>query len=340
MALSKNFFSKTLVVTVSSRALFQCEKDAMIFHDHGLDAYIRRQRRFESKPFEPGAAFPLVRGLLELNRFTPPNNPPLVEVIIVSSQHPDTGVRIMESVKHHGLDITRAAFTGSGDSMPYIMAFKANLVLTKSAEDAQRAIDNNIAAALMYDPPDGWKQPVDEGLRIAFDGDSVLFDDQSEVIYKRDGFEAFQANETLNARVPMPDGPHGGFLVALNRIKKYASDNVRIALITARSAPAHERALITLRSWGVCVDEAVFLGGLPKTDFLIGFGAHIFFDDQPGHLNSASRFIPSGMVPYRSCSLMDSNLPKFPRKAWLDSVKPADAPTDAPAEPEVALAPV
>ena len=291
--------SGTLVVAVSSRALFDLEDEHRLYSREGLEAFSERHRSLEGKPLAPGPAFPLVRKLLAVSARAPQGTGPLVEVVIVSSQHPDTGIRILDAASHHGLQLSRAVFTGGAPVLPYLQAFGTTLLLTRSVGDAQEAIDAGIAAAVMYDLPRDYAG-TDGCIRIALDGDAVLFSEEGEMLYQREGLAAFHASERANARVPLEDGPYSGLLRALWRIRQAVPDSMRIALVTARNAPAHERALRTLRGWGVGLDEAFFLGGVKKSAFLKAFRADLFVDDQSVHLRPASEYVPSGQVPYRS----------------------------------------
>ena len=291
---------ETLVVAVSSRALFDLEADAAVYREQGLDAFAARQREMSADTLSPGPAFALARGMLGLNSRVPAGAPPFVEVVVISSQHPATGVRVLDSISRHGLPITRAFFSGGGPTGGALRAFGAGLLLSRSEEDVQEAVDMGLAAAAMYDLPEGWAPPRDGCVRFAFDGDAVLFSDESEEIYRRHGLEAFCAHEAERALVPMAEGPHGGFLRALHRIRVAAPGAVRIALVTARGAPSGTRALRTLEAWGIGVDEAMILGGLPKAPFLREFAPCIFFDDQHAHLGPASLLVPAGRVPYRT----------------------------------------
>lgn len=285
----------TLTIAVSSRALFDLEKDAHYFNKHGLSSYIQYQRENEKNPFGVGAAFPLVKALLSLNE---QSDIPFIEVVIVSSQHPDTGIRVMESVRYHGLPITRAIFAGGHDATVYLNALKTDMFLTCSRKDAEKAINMNIASAVMYPAPKDFQEQ--EMLKIAFDGDAVLFSDESETIYKASGLKEFAQHELTNANLPMGDGPFSKILRTLHAIKTLFPNTIRIALVTARNAPAHERALKTLRMWKVDVDEAFFLGGMKKEPFIHAFNPHIFFDDQDIHLRDTAIRIPVARVP---CSL-------------------------------------
>lgn len=289
-----------LVIGISSRALFDLSREDEIFRTEGLLAYSHYQREHEQEILAPGTAFPLVKALLKLNQLTDKR---LVEVIIMSRNSPDTGLRIFHSIQHYGLDITRAALTGGESIVPYFQAFNLDLLLSREESEVQAAIDAGIAAALLYNPPPG--MPQDERVRIAFDGDAVLFSDEAELVYKQQGLAAFCTHERERADQPLPAGPFAKFLHTLSTIQQQVPPEeapVRIALVTARSSPAHERVIKTLRAWGVRVDAAFFLGGLPKDAVLQAFGAQIFFDDQDVHLQPASQVVPSGRVPYRSDS--------------------------------------
>jgi 5'-nucleotidase len=290
-----------LVIGISSRALFDLSREDGIFQTEGLAAYSTYQREHEEEILPPGTAFPLVQALLKLNELTDKR---LVEVIIMSRNSPDTGLRIFHAIRHYGLDITRAALTGGESIVPYFQAFNLDLLLSREESEVQAAIDAGIAAALLYNPPpDG--MPQDQRVRIAFDGDAVLFSDEAELVYKQRGLAAFCTHEQERADQPLPAGPFAKFLHTLSTIQQQVPPEqspVRIALVTARSSPAHERVIKTLRSWGVRVDAAFFLGGLPKQAVLQAFGAQIFFDDQEVHLEPASQVVPSGRVPYRSDS--------------------------------------
>jgi 5'-nucleotidase len=289
-----------LVIAISSRALFDLDESHRIYETDGLDAYCDHQRAHENVPLAPGVAFPLVQKLLALN--APDPQRPRVEVILVSRNSADTGLRVFHSIRHSGLDIVRAAFTGGASSQRYLAAFGAHLFLSADAGDVRAAIDAGYAAATIL-PSSGQGDGEGAGgqLRIAFDGDAVLFSDVSERIYKQRGLAAFAANELAEAGTPLPGGPFKEFLAALHRIQSDFPRDVaplRTALITARSAPSHERAIRTLRAWDINIDEALFLGGMPKGPFLKSFGADIFFDDQQGHCDSARAHVATGHVPY------------------------------------------
>ena len=285
-----------LVVAISSRALFDLEEGHRIFVERGLEAYARYQIEHEDKVLEAGVAFPLVQKLLRLN---PADGRKRVEVILLSHNSADTGLRIFNSIQHHGLDISRAAFTNGASTWRYVEPFSADLFLSAEAADVVKALDAGYAAAAIV--PSQATRSGDGELRIAFDGDAVLFSDEAERVYQERGLEAFAASERAQAHTPLSGGPFKNFLAGLHRIQAdYPVDKspIRTALVTARSAPAHERVIRTLRAWNIRIDEALFLGGLPKGQFLKTFGADIFFDDQKGHVEAAAGYVTTGHVPH------------------------------------------
>lgn len=290
-----------LVVGISSRALFDLEYENTIYEEQGLQAYLEYQRNHEQDILKPGTAFPLIRALHKLND----GGEQLVEIIIMSKNSADTSLRIFNSIEHYGLDISRAALVGGNKIAPYLSAFRTGLFLSANEEDVQEAINAGVAAGLICSHNDLEIQPdaVMDQIRIAFDGDAVIFSDESEKIFKSQGLEAFEEHERLNARKPLPEGPFAKLLATISKVqKKFPTDNmpIRTALVTARNAPAHERVIRTLMAWGVRIDEAFFLGGVQKSDFLKAFGAHIFFDDQAVHTEPASRLVPAARVPYKT----------------------------------------
>ncbi|MBU6460491.1 MAG: 5'-nucleotidase [Proteobacteria bacterium] len=286
-----------LVVAISSRALFDLSASHAVFETQGVDAYRRYQLEHEDEVLKPGVAFPMVEKLLAINsRIT---GGPRVEVILLSRNSSDTGLRIFNSIRHYNLAITRAAFTGGVSTWTYVAPFGAHLFLSADPEDVRQALEHGHAAATIL--PSSAQPSSGEELRIAFDGDAVIFSDESERIYQSGGLEAFTSNEIQAARKPMSGGPFKTFLSMLHHIQsEFPTDAspIRTALITARSAPSHERVVRTLRAWDIRIDESFFLGGLPKGEFLKSFGADIFFDDQTGHCNSASRHVATGHVPH------------------------------------------
>ncbi len=295
--------SSVLVIGISSRALFDLEDSNAVYDREGLEAYREHQLQNEEKLLEKGTAFHLAEALLRLNDLA---GKKLVEVIIMSRNSPDTGLRIFNSIKHYGLDISRAAFSGGESLSPYLDAFSVDLFLSMSDHDVQAAIDSGVAAAHLYVPPES-VQTDTEQIRIAFDADAVIFSEESEHIYKTQGLDAFLEHERANARNPMKEGPFAKLLKTLSFLQRHfpkGESPVRLAIVTARNSPAHERVVHTLRAWDVNVDEAFFLGGLSKEQVLKAFRAHIFFDDQELHLDEASKVVPSGKVPYKSDSVL------------------------------------
>lgn len=291
--------AEKLTVAISSRALFNLDESHTIFEKEGVEAYCKYQVAREEIPLEPGVAFGLVKKLLALNGRDSTN--PCVEVILLSRNNADTGLRIFNSIKHHNLNIGRAAFTRGESTHPYISAFGAQLFLSAEPSDVRKALEAGFAAATILPSAAPLVESSSAQLRIAFDGDAVLFSDESERIYKRDGLDAFQDNEALAAKQPLPGGPFKNFLAMLHRIQlDYPADTspIRTALITARGAPAHERVIRTLRAWNIRIDEALFLGGMDKGEFLKAFGADIFFDDQQKHCESARQHVATGHVPH------------------------------------------
>lgn len=295
-----------LVVGVSTRALFDLEKENNIFEREGLESYRKYQLEHEKDVLRPGPAFVLVRELLRINSL--PGGKDRVEVIIMSRNNADTILRIFHSIDYYGLAISRAVLSGGAVLTPYLKAFGTDLFLSACGEDVQSAVDAGIAAGIVCT---GGRQPeadrtsgyaVREPLRIAFDGDAVLFADESERLFQEKGLAAFEENERANADKPMQEGPFAGFLhsvAALQREFPAGQAPIRTALVTSRCAPAHERVIRTLRAWDVRIDEVFFMGGLSKKEVLEAFGAGIFFDDQPVHTESASQAVPSARVPGR-----------------------------------------
>lgn len=291
-----------LVIGVSSRALFDMSMENEIFERQGVKAYCDYQLEHENEIMKPGPGFALVKALLDINKM--PGQEGRVEVIIMSRNSPDTSLRVFNTIKEYGLDITRAVLASGASLAPYLSAFKTDLFLSAYEDDVQTAIDSGIAAGIICsDGIHTYEQDCElSQIRIAFDGDAVLFSDESEQIYQSDGLEAFAENEKKNAENPLEAGPFAKFLKTISDLQKeFDSDVVpiRTALVTARNAPAHERVIRTLRAWNVRIDEAFFLGGVQKKDVLKAFGAHIFFDDQAVHTGPASEVVPSARVPYK-----------------------------------------
>lgn len=292
-----------LVIAISSRAMFKMDDSHQVYEQDGLAAYSQYQIDHEDEPLQPGDAFPLVKKLLSINERL--HGEERVEIILLSRNSADTGLRVFNSIEHYGLSISRAAFCGGESPYRYVQAFGCHLFLSTDAEDVRSALDAGVAAATFL-PSSKAGANIEAGahadqLRFAFDGDAVLFSDEAEQVYKADGLEAFTATERAAAKEPLSGGPFKSFLSALQKLQaEFPGDDspIRTALVTARSAPAHERVIRTLRAWHIRIDESLFLGGLPKVEFLRAYGADVFFDDQRGHCDLASEHIATGHVPH------------------------------------------
>lgn len=296
-------FRDYLVIGISSRALFDLEIENSIYEDKGIEAYSKYQVEHEDEVLAPGVGFPLVAAVLKLNGKTPAERE--AEVVVMSRNNADTSLRITRSIESHNLDITRSAFTSGASLADYLTAFDVDLFLSANDTDVQAAIDSGKTAARVCAPPEGQIEAPTDQIRIAFDGDAVLFSAEAEQIYKQHGLDAFVEHEKANAKKSLPDGPFAKLLRTLASVQsKFAPDAapIRTALITARNFPSHERAIRTLRAWNVRVDEVFFLGGASKDGVLRAFRPHIFFDDQQTHLETAASIVPSAQVPYPSNS--------------------------------------
>ncbi|MBS7724515.1 5'-nucleotidase [Pseudomonas lalucatii] len=284
-----------LVLAISSSALFDLRESHRVYEGQGVEAYRRYQIEHEDEILMPGDAFPLVEKLLGLNLAL---GQPRVEVILVSRNSADTGLRAFNSIQHYGLGISRAAFVGGRSPDPYLAAFGCQLFLSTHAEDVRSALRSGFGAATILSG--GARRAASNELRIAFDGDAVLFSDESERVYQQGGLAAFQSHERDAARELLGGGPFKPFLAALHRLQQEFPEEacpIRTALVTARSAPAHERVIRTLREWNIRLDESFFLGGLEKAAILETFGADVFFDDQAGHCEKAREVVATGHVP-------------------------------------------
>jgi 5'-nucleotidase len=293
--------SNIMVVGISSRALFDLEKENEIFDTQGLEAYTTYQiEKIDDIP-KPGTGFRLVKNILSLNEEGKERK---VEVIVLSKNNPATSLRITKAIQHHGLDITRSAWIGGESLVRYLGPYKVDLFLSAHHKDVQRAINAGFAAARIYKPPKKTATYMEDKkkIKIAFDGDAVLFSAESEKIYQTQGLEAFLKHEKENALKPLPDGPFAPLLRAIAKAQEglpVKQAPIRTALITARNSPAHERVIRTLHLWNVRIDEAHFLGGVSKYEVLEAFGADIFFDDQDVHCAPASNVVPTAIVPIR-----------------------------------------
>lgn len=288
-----------MVVAISSRALFDLQESHLVFQEQGVEAYCHYQIEHENEALDPGVAFPLVKKLLHLNELGEARE--RVEVILLSRNSADTGLRVFNSIQEHNLPITRAAFTSGRSPFRYAEPFGADVFLSSHPEDVASTLKAGIAAATMLPSNRSDDSANNDRLCMAFDGDAVVFSDEAEQVFKNKGLVEFTRHEARAAKKPLPGGPFRNMLAALAKIQaEFPAEEspIRTAIITARAAPAHERVIRTLRAWDIRIDEAVFLGGLDKGEFLRTFGADIFFDDQHGHCESARQHVPTGHVPH------------------------------------------
>jgi 5'-nucleotidase len=285
-----------LVVAISSRALFDFEEENQHFEATDDRAYMRLQLERLDDAAKPGVAFSLVNKLLAFNAGTPPS--PRVEVVILSRNDPVSGMRVFRSAQHYGLPIQRGVFTRGESPWRYLRPLNAHLFLSTNEADVRSALGAGVPAARVYPNSARASSAHPHEVRIAFDGDAVLFSDEAERVFQQRGLDAFQSHERDQAETPLAAGPFKPLLLALQRLQHEPAQGMRIrtALVTARSAPAHERAIRTLMGWNIEVDEAMFLGGLPKGEFLREFEPDFFFDDQTGHVDSAAAHVPAGHV--------------------------------------------
>ncbi len=284
-----------LVVAISSRALFDFEEENQVFEQADDRAYMALQLERARVPAKPGVAFSLVKKLLAFNSLEAKR----VEVVILSRNDPASGLRVMNSVEHYALAIERSVFTRGRSPWSMLRPLNANLFLSAEAQDVRAALSNGFAAATVATHTvSATTDSHPNEVRIAFDGDAVLFSDEAERVYQEHGLPAFQAHERAKVAQPLPPGPFKPLLEALHRLQSEGTPQMRLrtALVTARSTPAYERAMRTLMAWNINVDEALFLGGLAKGEFLREFAADFFFDDQTGHIESAAQHVPAGHV--------------------------------------------
>ncbi len=307
--------SDTLVIGITSTALFDLSEADAVFRkkfdidqEEALKEYRKYTEEHEAEELNPGTGFPLVKALMSLNKFQPKGETPLIEIVVMSRNSPETGIRVFHNIRKQKLNITRSAFTGGETVIDYLDAYDVDLFLTTNLEDAQKVIDSDTCAvAVVKEPPSSMEKIPEDQVRIAFDGDAVLFSEESEIVYKAEGLKKFQSVEDQEQNTPLNDGPYAVLLKKLSRLQdrlphQVECSPVRIAIVTARNSPAEMRVIKTLRHWGVYVDEIFFLGGLDKSKILKAFKPHIFFDDQDLHLKSAAKFVPSGKVPHKSDS--------------------------------------
>jgi len=304
--------SRTLVIGVSSRALFDLEEANGVYEAEGVDAYAAYQMQRVNDILGPGSGFALVKALLELNKTAGRRK---AEVVIMSRNSPATSLRMFNSIRHYELDILRAALAGGASLAQYLHAFDVDLFLSAHDEDVRIALQSGVPAARIYPTPAAVADPREQ-IRIAFDADAVLFSDESERIYQQRGLAAFLEHEVANAKKPLPEGPFAKLLRTLSDLQADASFTkppIRIAVVSARNMPAHERVIRTLLAWNVRVDEAFFMGGVSKTKVLQAFAPHIFFDDQEAHCAPASNFVPTARV-FDSTALAPSPPARTKRK--------------------------
>jgi 5'-nucleotidase len=320
--------SDTLVVAISSTALFDLSEPDKAYkkarESRGDEEAIRQYREImfktENDELLDGTGLPVVEALLKLNKHGDNPLSPLVQVVVMSRNSPETGMRVLNNIRRRNLDIPRTVFTGGETVTDYLSAYKVDLFLTTDQMDAETVADSNVCAvALLKEPPSLSAEKIEDQVRIAFDGDAVLFDEESEIVYKNFGLPNFLEHEKANEDIPMASGPYAAFLKKLARLQdrlpfQMELSPIRISIVTARNAPADIRVIKTLRNWGVYADAAFFMGGLEKTDVLKALKPHIFFDDQDVHLDRASTSVASGKVPYRSGSQLAALAKKNPKK--------------------------
>lgn len=317
-----------LVIAVASSALFDLTDSDRVYREHGVEEYRRFQREHENDTLNPGVAYPLIKRLLALNGSAEDDKP--IEVILLSRNDPDTGLRVFKSIQHHGLDISRAAFVSGTTPFRYLDAFNAALFLSGNAGDIREAVMRGAPAGQVI-PTEFVDDAADSALRIAFDFDGILADDSAEAVFKSSGLAAFHSSEARAAAVPMPAGPLSRFFREIAKLQqrehaKRAADpthepRVRIAIVTARNAPAHERVVTTLREWGIEVDEVFFLGGIDKSRILKEFRPHIFFDDQMAHIEGASRLVPTAHVPFGVANAPPAPPPELVEEALHENAR-------------------
>ncbi len=297
---------KKLVIATASSALFDLTESDKVYREQGVEKYRQHQRENEDSVLKPGVAFPLVRRMLRLNDGVPEVEAP-VEVVLLSRNDPDTGLRVMNSIEAHKLPISRAVFVSGGNPFQYMNSLNASLFLSANVDDVRNAINRGLPAGRVF-PTAFTDKEDDVELRIAFDFDGVVADDSAEAVYRKDGLKAFQESESRLATEPLKKGPLARFFVEIGRLQRFEHDRrskdrtykprLRTAIITARNAPAHKRVVTTLRDWGIEVDEVFFLGGIEKGRILSEFKPHIFFDDQLQHIEGVAGATPSAHVPF------------------------------------------
>jgi 5'-nucleotidase len=293
-----------LVIAIASSALFDLSESDRVYRERGVDEYRRFQREHEKDVLAPGVAFSLIKRLLALNGSAAADR--VVEVILLSRNDPDTGLRVFTSIQHHELEISRAVFVSGRDPFRYLGAFNAALFLSANPEDVRKAIMQGAPAGRVF-PTEFVDDASESELRIAFDFDAVIADDSAEAVFKDKGLDEFLRSEREHAGTAHPLGPLHRFFLEVAKLQSRERDRkaadplheprIRVAIVTARNAPAHERVVTSLREWGIQVDEVFFLGGIEKAKVLQVFRPHIFFDDQVSHIEGTARIAPSAHVP-------------------------------------------
>ncbi len=283
------------VVAVASSALFQLEESDAVFQRLGEEEYRKYQREHEHEVLPPGVAFPLIKRLLRMNGGD--SDEKIVEVVLLSKNDPDTGLRVFKSIQHYGLPISRAVFTAGRNPYLYMDSFGATLFLSGNRGDVKDAMERGFPAGCVY-PTEYVDDDEDDELRIAFDFDGIIADDSAEKVYQQGKLDSFIEHEVMKKQEPLPPGPLLKFLRGISKLQAVAQARIRVAICTARSAPAHERVVATLRNLNIRIDEAFFLGGIEKGRVLKIFRPHIFFDDQVGHIEGVANFAPSVHVPF------------------------------------------
>ncbi|MBL4702505.1 MAG: 5'-nucleotidase [Phycisphaeraceae bacterium] len=307
--------SQTLVIGISATALFDLSKSDEVFKnlteqnpDTAINEYRNYMLEHETEELDDGTGMPLVKALLNLNKHKKDDGPPIVEVVVMSRNSPETGYRVLKEIRKNKINITRSAFTAGESCVKYLEAFCVDLFLTTNEPDAQMVADSKVcASAIVKPPPASNNQLTEDQVRFAFDADAVIFNEKSEIVNQTKGLKTFLITEDENQDIPLQEGPYAKLLTKLSAVQKRLSSGledspIKLAIMTARNSPAEMRVINTLRSWEIYVDQAFFLGGLQKSRFLKAFNPHIFFDDQDAHLDPAASDIPSAKVLYPSDS--------------------------------------